>query len=59
MSTSGPLDELEMQTLVRAAQEGDTAAFEKLYEHFFTPVYRYTSFRVEPDIAEDLTAISS
>lgn len=56
MSPNGPLEEAEIQILVRLAQEGDTRAFESLYEHFFTPVYRYTAFRVQPEVAEDLAA---
>ncbi len=41
---------------VARAQKGDTAAFEKLYDHFFPAIYRYTSFRVQPEIVEDLVA---
>ncbi len=42
--------------LVRRAQEGDTEAFEKVYDHFFQPVYRYTAFRVHAELVEDLVA---
>lgn len=48
--------EEELQRLVALAQEGDTDAFEKLYEHFFLPVYRYTAFRAPSEIAEDIVA---
>lgn len=56
MPSSAPLQESALQDLVRRAQEGDTQAFEQVYEHFFTPVYRYTAFRVPAEVAEDLTA---
>ena len=45
-----------LRAWVQTAQEGDTEAFEKVYNHFFLPVYRYTSFRVSSDLAEDLVA---
>lgn len=51
-----PADEDAMQALVRAAQEGSEDAFEKLYDHFFTPIYRYMAFRAPSEIAEDLVA---
>lgn len=50
------LNEIQLQLLVTQAQEGDTAAFEKLYQHFFLPVYRYTTFRVSAEMAEDIVA---
>lgn len=53
MSASSTIDIL---ALVRRAQEGDTEAFEKLYEHFFVPVYRYAAFRLPRSIAEDTVA---
>ncbi|ALM10201.1 MAG TPA: hypothetical protein DEB30_04425 [Candidatus Peribacter riflensis] len=43
-------------TLVRQAQEGDTQAFSTLYDHFFPQVYRYTAFRFDREMAEDLVA---
>jgi len=42
--------------LVRDAKKGDTEAFGKIYDHFFTPVYRYAAIRVPAEIAEDLVA---
>lgn len=42
--------------LVQRAQEGDTQAFEQVYELCITPVYRYVAFRVPAEVAEDLTA---
>jgi RNA polymerase sigma-70 factor (ECF subfamily) len=51
-----PLSEAELQQLVRRAQEGDTEAFGKIYDHFFTAVYRYAAFRLPKEIAEDTTA---
>lgn len=49
-------DGKDLQMLVRKAQQGDTEAFGKVYDHFFTPVYRYTAFRVPEEVAEDLVA---
>lgn len=48
--------EAELQAWIHAAQEGDETAFEKLYEHFFAPVYRYAAFRLPKELAEDVTA---
>ena len=48
--------EPEVQALVARAQDGDTAAFERLYQHFFAPIYRYTAFRTSGDVAEDVVA---
>ena len=45
-----------LRAWVQKAQEGDTGAFEQVYNHFFLPVYRYTAFRVSSDLAEDLVA---
>jgi RNA polymerase sigma-70 factor, ECF subfamily len=50
------LSEKELQELVRRAQDGDTDAFGKIYDHFFTPVYRYAAFRLPREMAEDTTA---
>ncbi len=59
--TSHPMDqqqtsEAELQAWIAAAQGGDESAFEKLYGHFFTPVYRYAAFRLPRELAEDVTA---
>lgn len=48
-----PLNEIELQILVAQAQAGDTEAFARIYDHFFVPVYRYVSFRLPADLAED------
>ncbi len=48
--------EAELQGWVAKAQEGDETAFEKIYEHFFTQVYRYAAFRLPKELAEDVTA---
>lgn len=46
----------EMESLVRAAQGGDQAAFGQIYEQFFERVYRYVAARVGLGAdAEDLT----
>lgn len=55
-SEQSALTEHQIQSLVKQAQDGNTAAFEKLYEHFFTPVYKFCAFRLPKEIAEDVTA---
>lgn len=50
------LTEHQIQHLVRKSREGDHAAFEKLYEHFFSPVYKFCAFRLPKEVAEDVTA---
>lgn len=45
-----------LRSLVKRAQEGDTEAFGEVYAQFFTPIYRYVSFRVPSDAVEDLVA---
>ncbi len=51
-----PLSEAELQNLVKRAQDGSTEAFGQIYDNFFAPVYRYCSFRLPREIAEDTTA---
>ncbi len=51
-----PLPEPELQRLVALARDGDSGAFERLYNQFFLAVYRYTAFRVPQDLAEDIVA---
>ena len=51
-----PIDEAELQRLIAEAQEGDTDAFGRIYDHFFTPIYRYCSFRLPKEVAEDTTS---
>ncbi len=46
---------LDIDKLVVKAQGGDTEAFALVYDELVTPVYRYIFFRVENEIAEDLT----
>ena len=50
------LPEEQLQRLVKKAQDGDTDAFEQLYQQFFLPIYRYAAFRVPKEIAEDIVA---
>ncbi len=50
------LEESEIQRLVVQAQGGDTEAFGRVYDHYFTAVYRYTAFRSPAEMAEDLVA---
>jgi RNA polymerase sigma-70 factor (ECF subfamily) len=54
--TPEPIEEAELQRLVRKAQEGDSDAFERVYSQFFLPIYRYTAFRVPAEAAEDIVA---
>ena len=49
-------DEAKLIPLIKKAQRGDTAAFEKVYEHFFDSVYRYAAFRLPEEVCEDLVA---
>ncbi len=49
-------EEMALQALVRRAQEGDADAFEKIYDKFFLPIYRYTAFRAPVEMAEDIVA---
>lgn len=43
--------------LVRAAQQGDTAAFGRLYDRYVDVVFRYVLFRVgDRSLAEDVTS---
>jgi RNA polymerase sigma-70 factor (ECF subfamily) len=51
-----PLEDGELQELVRKSQEGDTEAFGVLYDRFFDSIYRYCAFRLPKEIAEDVTA---
>lgn len=50
------MEENVIQVLVVRAQEGDTEAFAKLYDHFFPPIYRYAAFRAPQEMVEDLVA---
>jgi RNA polymerase sigma-70 factor, ECF subfamily len=54
--SSSQSTEFELQQLVKLAQDGDTDAFGKVYDLFFDQVYRYASFRVPSEVAEDLVA---
>ena len=56
MDAAVPLAEPDILAFVRKAQDGDTQAFERLYDHFFPQVYRYAAFRFEKEMAEDLVA---
>lgn len=49
-------DTLWLEPSILQAQEGDNDAFAKIYDHFFDAVYRYTAFRLPPEVAEDITA---
>lgn len=50
------LSEAEILAEVERAKDGDTAAFGRVYDHFFAQVYRYSAFRLPPEIAEDVVA---
>lgn len=45
----------DLSALVALAQKGDTEAFGQVYDALVKPVYRYIYYRVDPQIAEDLT----
>lgn len=45
----------DLAELVRRSKEGDAEAFALVYDELVKPVYRYIYYRVEPQIAEDLT----
>jgi RNA polymerase sigma-70 factor (ECF subfamily) len=47
---------VNLEELVRKAQEGDRASVAALYEHFFDQVFRYVSFKTQSPLeAEDIT----
>jgi RNA polymerase sigma-70 factor (ECF subfamily) len=50
------LNNVEILALVEQAQQGDTEAFGRVYDHFFLPIYRYTAFRAPHDLVEDLVS---
>ena len=54
--TTKTLEDAQLQILVSQAKEGDTEAYGKIYDHYFASVYRYTTFRVPAEVAEDLVA---
>jgi RNA polymerase sigma-70 factor (ECF subfamily) len=45
----------DLSALVVRAQKGDTEAFGQIYDALVKPVYRYIYYRVDAQIAEDLT----
>ena len=45
----------DLSALVEKAKKGDTNAFGEVYDALVKPVYRYIYYRVDPQIAEDLT----
>ncbi len=45
----------DLGRLVERAQQGDADAFGKIYDELVKPIYRYIYYRVDPQIAEDLT----
>ncbi len=49
-------EHIDPRQLIIAAKNGDTAAFGKLYELYYTPVFRYIYIRTtQRHLAEDLT----
>lgn len=52
---SKPNKKHDIGTLVELARKGDTQAFGLIYDELVKPVYRYIYYRVDPEIAEDLT----
>lgn len=47
-------NEIDLDALVIAAQEGDKDAFAKVYDHYFDQIYRYVYFRVVPVEVDDI-----
>jgi len=45
----------DLSALVTRAQKGDTQAFGDIYDALVKPVYRYIYYRVDSQVAEDLT----
>ena len=45
----------DLGDLVERSKRGDTEAFGQVYDALVKPIYRYIYYRVEPQIAEDLT----
>ncbi|MBN1494141.1 sigma-70 family RNA polymerase sigma factor [Candidatus Peregrinibacteria bacterium] len=48
------IPEKDIEQLVIRSQKGDSEAFSKLYDEYFTPIYRYIFFKVRKDEAEDI-----
>lgn len=48
---------LDIRNLFEAAKNGDSEAFSTIYEHYYTPLYRYVFFRLRGNSqdAEDVT----
>ena len=45
----------DLSALVEKAKKGDTHAFGEIYDALVTPIYRYIYYRVDSQVAEDLT----
>jgi len=45
----------DLSELVERSKEGDTQAFGEIYDTLVKPVYRYVFYRVDQDVAEDIT----
>ena len=45
----------DLSALVEKSKKGDTQAFGGIYDALVKPVYRYIFYRVDQDVAEDLT----
>ena len=55
-STYGEHDRERIAEFVRGAKRGDPQAFDTLYKHYLSPIYRFVYFRVKSEgDAEDLT----
>lgn len=56
MSDSRSPTKEELHSVVVSAQDGEAAAFEALYEHFYDRIFRYVSFKTgDASAAEDIT----
>ena len=45
----------DLSGLVERSKKGDTQAFGEIYDALVKPVYRYIYYRVDKEVAEDLT----
>ncbi|PID70480.1 hypothetical protein CSB37_02215 [bacterium DOLZORAL124_38_8] len=50
------LSPTEIETLVQQVQAGDTEQFGILFEHFYDKIFRFVSFRVNQNEAEDIVS---
>jgi RNA polymerase sigma-70 factor, ECF subfamily len=55
ITSVGDITLQKLQKLIVSAKHGDTTAFESVYSHLFTPLYRYTLSRChDKELSEDI-----